>query len=153
MAVNKVEYAGKTLLDLTSDTITPSDLTKGKTAHNAAGEKIQGTLNTDWFYVGRFTSGTDIATLKEYSEVCIICVPTEESGWGKFNSILFIPVLTLDSNFVKTNGISFSGLLNGVPWSGNVKFNSNTNTIYYSEVYFNNGGNIAGSAIMYIYLR
>lgn len=43
MAVNKVNYAGTTLIDLTADTVTEDKLLKGVTAHNAAGAKITGT--------------------------------------------------------------------------------------------------------------
>lgn len=42
MAVNKVEINGETVLDLTQDSVTPKTLKKGATAHNAAGEKIDG---------------------------------------------------------------------------------------------------------------
>lgn len=42
MAVNKVEYGGRTLIDLTGDTVTPETLVRGATAHNAAGELIEG---------------------------------------------------------------------------------------------------------------
>lgn len=44
MAINKVEYGGNTLIDLTSDTVTPDTLLEGVTAHNAAGELITGLL-------------------------------------------------------------------------------------------------------------
>lgn len=40
--VNKVAYGGRTLIDLTSDTVTPQTLVQGATAHNAAGEMIEG---------------------------------------------------------------------------------------------------------------
>lgn len=43
MAVNKVDLNGETVLDLTEDTVTPTALNKGVTAHNAAGERITGT--------------------------------------------------------------------------------------------------------------
>lgn len=43
MGVNKVEYGSNTLVDLTSDTVTPDTLLKGITAHNAAGNLIVGT--------------------------------------------------------------------------------------------------------------
>lgn len=43
MAVNKVEYGGRTLVDLTGDTVTPETLAKGTTAHNKSGESIVGT--------------------------------------------------------------------------------------------------------------
>lgn len=42
MEVNKVEYNGNTLIDLTNDTVTENDLPTGVTAHNASGEKIEG---------------------------------------------------------------------------------------------------------------
>ena len=44
--INKVVYGSHTLLDLTGDTVTPSDLVSGVTAHAANGERITGTLNT-----------------------------------------------------------------------------------------------------------
>jgi hypothetical protein len=43
MGVNKVEYAGKVLIDLTSDTVTADSLTEGEVAHGANGESIIGT--------------------------------------------------------------------------------------------------------------
>lgn len=45
MAVNKIVYNQDTLLDLTQDTVAPESLLAGKTAHNAAGEKIIGTYS------------------------------------------------------------------------------------------------------------
>lgn len=44
MGYSKVEFAGKTLIDLTADTVTPATLAKGITAHNAAGDRIVGTM-------------------------------------------------------------------------------------------------------------
>lgn len=46
MAVNKVVYAGETLVDLTNDTVTPETLAKGATAHDASGAVIVGTMAT-----------------------------------------------------------------------------------------------------------
>lgn len=43
MAVSKVIYGSKTVIDLTSDTVTEDKLVSGATAHNAKGEKITGT--------------------------------------------------------------------------------------------------------------
>lgn len=51
MAVNKVVINDKTVLDLTGDTVTPSDLVEGVTAHDATGTQITGTRPA--------TSGTD----------------------------------------------------------------------------------------------
>lgn len=46
MAINKVEYAGNVLIDLTNDSVTPETLAKGATAHNAKGEQITGTMES-----------------------------------------------------------------------------------------------------------
>lgn len=51
MAVNKVVINDKTAIDLTGDTVTPSDLVEGVTAHDATGMQITGTRPA--------TSGTD----------------------------------------------------------------------------------------------
>lgn len=45
MAINKVEYSGNTLIDLTSDSVTPETLISGVTAHDASGKKITGTFD------------------------------------------------------------------------------------------------------------
>lgn len=47
MAINKVEYSGNTLIDLTSDSVTPESLLSGVTAHDASGTKITGTFDSD----------------------------------------------------------------------------------------------------------
>ena len=44
---NKVIYGGKVLIDLTGDTITPSDLARGVTAHDKSGAEITGTSTKD----------------------------------------------------------------------------------------------------------
>ena len=46
MPINKVEYFGRVLIDLTEDTVSPETLAKGATAHNAKGEKITGTMES-----------------------------------------------------------------------------------------------------------
>lgn len=46
MAVNKVEINGEVKLDLTQDTVTESTLLKGVTAHDAAGNSIEGKVVT-----------------------------------------------------------------------------------------------------------
>lgn len=51
MAVNKVVINNTTVLDLTGDTVTPSDLVEGVTAHDATGMQITGKRPA--------TSGTD----------------------------------------------------------------------------------------------
>ena len=43
MATNKVVYSGRTLIDLTGDTVTEETLLRGYTAHRADGTQIVGT--------------------------------------------------------------------------------------------------------------
>ena len=45
MAINKVEFGGQTLIDLTADTVTPSTLMAGETAHDRSGAAIVGTAS------------------------------------------------------------------------------------------------------------
>lgn len=47
MAINKVIYGDKTLIDLTSDTVSPDKVIKGITAHDKSGEVITGTCDYD----------------------------------------------------------------------------------------------------------
>lgn len=42
MAISKVEFDGKTLMDLTEDSVSEENLLQGETAHNAKGEKVVG---------------------------------------------------------------------------------------------------------------
>lgn len=44
--VNKVVFAGQTLIDLSGDSVTPGTLVAGATAHDAAGNLITGTAVT-----------------------------------------------------------------------------------------------------------
>jgi hypothetical protein len=50
MAVNKIVYntenGPETLIDLTSDTVTPETLAEGATAHDASGRTVTGTMAT-----------------------------------------------------------------------------------------------------------
>lgn len=47
MAVSKVVYGGKTLIDLTGDTVTEDKLLKGATAHGKDGEPVTGACTFD----------------------------------------------------------------------------------------------------------
>ena len=45
MANNKIQLSnGTVLLDISNDSVTPDKLVSGTTAHNAAGERITGTI-------------------------------------------------------------------------------------------------------------
>ena len=73
MAVNKVIYDNKTLIDLTEDTVTPQSMLVGTTAHSANGEIIEGGIET---WNGEVEDGVvkeDVNTLKrllDYSKSC-----------------------------------------------------------------------------------
>lgn len=47
MSINKVVYGGKTLIDLTGDTVTADKLLKGVTAHGKDGEAVTGICTYD----------------------------------------------------------------------------------------------------------
>lgn len=47
MAISKVVYGGRTLIDLTNDSVTADKLLKGATAHGKDGEAITGTCTYD----------------------------------------------------------------------------------------------------------
>lgn len=47
MGVNKVNFGNDNLIDLTSDTVTEQTLLRGTTAHNRAGEPIEGVLDVE----------------------------------------------------------------------------------------------------------
>lgn len=44
MGINKIEFNGKVVMDLTGDTVTPETLAEGATAHDKAGDPIVGTM-------------------------------------------------------------------------------------------------------------
>lgn len=44
---NKVTFGGKTLIDLTGDTVTADKILSGYTAHDKSGKKITGTFMSD----------------------------------------------------------------------------------------------------------
>ena len=56
MAVNKVVLGSETLLDLTGDTVTRDTLLAGHTAHNAAGEQIEGEYTPPDVFTGASAS-------------------------------------------------------------------------------------------------
>lgn len=58
MGVSRVDFAGETLVDLTGDTVTPQSLLRGYSAHNRAGELIEGLLTIP-------TVGNGTVTIKQ----------------------------------------------------------------------------------------
>ena len=52
MAVNKVVYGSRTLVDLTQDTVASDKLVRGYTAHDKAGNAITGALKIQVYRTG-----------------------------------------------------------------------------------------------------
>lgn len=52
MANNKIVFNGNTLIDLTADTVTATNLANGIKAHDKSGAAITGTLVLQNFYTG-----------------------------------------------------------------------------------------------------
>lgn len=52
MAVNKVVYGSRTLVDLTQDTVVSDKLVSGYTAHDKAGNAITGALKIQTYRTG-----------------------------------------------------------------------------------------------------
>ena len=61
MSVNKVSYFGKTLIDLTGDSVTPATLASGVTAHDKSGNTITGTMQKHNAKVYHVTVPTAVA--------------------------------------------------------------------------------------------
>nr|DAL64001.1 MAG TPA_asm: hypothetical protein [Caudoviricetes sp.] len=91
MGRSKIVYAGDTLLDLTEDTVTPETLLKGKTAHNASGELITGTMIASQLQLivtvsaGATVTATNgsktISGTSDNTGVCTLIVP-EAGTWS-----------------------------------------------------------------------
>ena len=64
MAINKVIYGSETLIDLTGDTITASDLLSGKTAHDKSGAVITGSCTYDSDTTGDTAAASEILATK-----------------------------------------------------------------------------------------
>lgn len=92
MGVSKVEFGGDTLIDLTEDSVTPETMMKGTTAHNSAGEPIEGTFDPDIYQ----TKTDDSLKTKDKSVVGAInevntIVKGDTAGVWRFNDTLIIP--------------------------------------------------------------
>ena len=66
MAVNKVVFGGETVVDLTTDTVTPETLAEGVTAHDASGRQITGTMAS-----GGGSGGDEYAVARSILEATI----------------------------------------------------------------------------------
>jgi len=122
-AVNKVVYGNTTLIDLTGDTITASDLRDGVTAHTRSGEQVTGTLEvekqTTWY--GTCSTGPTTA------QKAVVCADFVLET-GAF-SVLFTkantaatPTLNVNSTGAKSiyiGGSTPNSTSNTLKWSAN----------------------------------
>lgn len=88
MAINKVEYNGNTLIDLTSDTVTAETLAEGVTAHDKSGAVIVGTMQSGGGGGGSSNLAKQIFDERKFSDVNITEIPTDGfRGWQAIEHI------------------------------------------------------------------
>lgn len=145
MGVNKVIYGGRTLIDISSATVTADTLAEGVTAYNSAGELIRGTLAPLYAAIGVIypkgstltcTKGTKTLTARTTSGQWVFAVP-EEGTWTvkaeqgtKSNEQSF--EIRSEGQFESTE-LSYGYLLfdggSVVPWTGKKDSHGTTFTI------------------------
>ena len=123
MAINKVVFDNNTLIDLTSDTVTPSSLGYGVTAHAADGTSIVGNAYTsalgqlaskdsvNWGEItGTLSNQTDLSTALNGKQDTLTFdnAPTENSD----NPVKSSGIKTALDNKVNKSGDTMSGTLN-----------------------------------------
>ena len=88
--VNKVDLNGVTVLDLTSDTVSPETLLLGTTAHNAKGEIITGTLVPCTVY----SAESPAATTSNSDRTFTWEIPSTEHGFKSKNLVVSVYLST-----------------------------------------------------------
>lgn len=103
MGISKVNFGGDTLIDLTNDSVTADMLAKGATAHDAAGERVNGTFEPALIVtVTKNTNGTFSAD------------KTNQEIYGAFQKGIYIEARRPDLEMVYK--------LYGVPNAGKASF-------------------------------
>lgn len=88
--INKVVLGSDTVLDLTSDTVTPETLLVGTTAHNAKGETITGTLVPCTVY----SAESPASTTSNAAQTFTWEIPSTEHGFKSKNLIVSVYLST-----------------------------------------------------------
>lgn len=88
--INKVVLGSDTVLDLTSDTVTPETLLVGTTAHNAKGEIITGTLVPCTVYSAESPAATTSNSARTFTWE----IPSTEHGFKSKNLVVSVYLST-----------------------------------------------------------
>ena len=129
MAVNRVDYGGNTLIDLTADTVTADSLLSGFTAHGADGEPVIGTA--DGAHVASVTKAPS------NNSTSIAC--TGLAARPKAFMLIATTQITLSSTYyvtaVASNGTNTYGTYVRKGSSGNSSAYSYVSSSYFSWTY------------------
>ena len=119
MAINKVDFGNRNLIDLTNDTVTPEKLMSGETAHDKSGNLVTGIAqarkpeqrksatyeNNGTYHVnpdnGKVLSGVDIT---------VNCPKPQLGPWSRVETETWMPVV--DTNTYPMTKLEKSKLLN-----------------------------------------
>lgn len=89
MAVNKVIYDGDTLIDLSGDTVTASQMLSGATAHDKAGNPITGTYKTPSGTINITANGTH--NVSSYASAAVTAFARGSFSLGSKSSTVRLP--------------------------------------------------------------
>ena len=83
MAISKVVYGGRVLMDLTADTVQADKLLKGVTAHGADGEPVSGTCEFDSDTQDATAAAAEILSgmVGQRQTVLVESVSARDAGW------------------------------------------------------------------------
>lgn len=119
MAYNKIVYGNKTLIDLTADTVTASNLLKGITAHDKAGNVVTGTMESGGgglpsgisaFDFGKITVSSAFTTTRQTFSHKLGVVPDMVMVWSPANiATTYSMLFAIRGNQVNWRGGNYSG--------------------------------------------
>lgn len=124
MAYNKIVLKGQTLIDLTSDTVTPDTLAVGATAHDKTGAPIVGTMSGGGGGTGANTKyGATVDTfLGDVDANGVLQIPTAQTDLV-FDGVTDLASSALQYKFYRNPTISSASFPQLVQLSGGSAFN------------------------------